>query len=65
MTLEAWALFCLTETLLCLSPSPSALLVISLALTRGRLASLRGTVAVPCTIRRRVHEHFESRRHCK
>ena len=46
MTLEAWALFCLTETLLCLNPGPSALLVLSLALTRGRLAGLAATLGV-------------------
>jgi homoserine/homoserine lactone efflux protein len=39
MTVHAWALFCMTETLLCLSPGPSALLVISLALTRGQAAA--------------------------
>ena len=46
MTLQAWALFCTTETLLCLSPGPSALLVISLALTRGRLAGVSAIVGV-------------------
>ena len=35
MTLEAWALFCVTETLLCLNPGPSVLVVVSLAITRG------------------------------
>jgi homoserine/homoserine lactone efflux protein len=38
MTIEAWALFCLTETLLCLNPGPSSLLVASVGLTRGRLS---------------------------
>jgi homoserine/homoserine lactone efflux protein len=37
VTLETWALFCLTEALLCLNPGPSTLLVVSLGLTRGRL----------------------------
>ena len=46
MTLEAWALFCLTETLLCLNPGPSVLLVLSLALTRGQLAGLLATLGV-------------------
>ena len=46
MTLEAWALFCLTETVLCLSPGPSALLVMSLGLTRGQAASVRATLGV-------------------
>lgn len=35
MSFEAWALFCLTETLLCLNPGPAVLLVVSLSLTRG------------------------------
>ena len=46
MTVHAWALFCMTETLLCLSPGPSALLVISLALTRGRAAGFFATLGV-------------------
>ena len=36
MSFQAWALFCLTETLLCLNPGPAVLLVVSLTLTRGR-----------------------------
>jgi homoserine/homoserine lactone efflux protein len=46
MTVEAWLLFCLTETLLCLNPGPSALLVMSLALTRGQAAGIRATAGV-------------------
>ena len=46
MTVEVWALFCVTETLLCLNPGPSALLVMSLALTRGQAAGVRATVGV-------------------
>lgn len=46
MTTEAWALFCVTETLLCLNPGPSALLVMSLALTRGQAAGVRAAVGV-------------------
>jgi homoserine/homoserine lactone efflux protein len=46
MSLEAWALFCLTELLLCLNPGPSALLVISLGLTRGRTAGLIASLGV-------------------
>jgi homoserine/homoserine lactone efflux protein len=46
MTLHAWALFCATETLLCLSPGPSALLVISIALTRGQRAATSATAGV-------------------
>ena len=46
MTLEAWALFCLTETLLCLNPGPSTLLVLSVALTRGQVAGLFASIGV-------------------
>ncbi len=46
MTVQAWGLFCATETTLCLSPGPSALLVISLALTKGRGAGIMATVGV-------------------
>jgi homoserine/homoserine lactone efflux protein len=46
MTVATWLLFCLTETALCLSPGPSALLVVSLGLTRGRRAGLFAAVGV-------------------
>jgi homoserine/homoserine lactone efflux protein len=46
MTFGAWALFCMTETLLCLNPGPSALLVMSLGLTRGQGAGIRAAVGV-------------------
>lgn len=46
MTVEAWALFCLTETVLCLNPGPSALVVISQSLTRGASAGVRATAGV-------------------
>ena len=46
MTLEAWALFCMMETFLCLSPGPSALVVISQSLTRGPSAGVRATTGV-------------------
>ncbi len=46
MTIEAWALFCLTETVLCLNPGPSSLVVVSQALTRGRSAGVRATTGV-------------------
>ncbi len=46
MTLEAWALFCLTETFLCLNPGPAALLVVSLGLTRGQRAGVLATSGV-------------------
>ena len=46
MTFETWVFFCMTETLLSLRPGPSALLVMSLALTRGHAASLRAIFGV-------------------
>jgi homoserine/homoserine lactone efflux protein len=46
MTVEAWLMFCATETVLCLNPGPSALLVVSVALTRGRAASAVATAGV-------------------
>jgi homoserine/homoserine lactone efflux protein len=46
MTLQAWALFCLTETLLCLNPGPATLLVLSVALTRGQVAGLFASIGV-------------------
>lgn len=46
MTLEAWALFCPTETVLCLSPGPSAMVVISQSLTRGPSAGVRASGGV-------------------
>ena len=46
MTLETWAFFCMTEFFLCLSPGPSALLVISLGLTRGQAAGVLATTGV-------------------
>ena len=46
MTFEAWALFCATETLLCLNPGPSTLVVISLGMRRGFAAGISATVGV-------------------
>lgn len=46
MTIEAWALFCVTETILCLNPGPSALVVVSQSLTRGPSAGVRATTGV-------------------
>jgi len=46
MTIEAWALFCLTEMVLCLNPGPSTLVVISQSLTSGPSAGVRATTGV-------------------
>jgi len=46
VTLEAWALFCLTETVLCINPGPSTLVVISQSMTSGPGAGVRATTGV-------------------
>ena len=46
MAVEAWALFCLTELVLCLNPGPSTLVVVSQSLTRGPSAGVRATAGV-------------------
>ena len=46
VTIEAWALFCLTEMVLCLNPGPSALVVMSQSLTSGPSAGVRATAGV-------------------
>jgi threonine/homoserine/homoserine lactone efflux protein len=46
MTIEAWALFCLTEAVLCINPGPSSLVVISQSLTGGTSAGIRATTGV-------------------
>lgn len=46
MTVHAWLLFCATETLLCLSPGPSSLLVTSVALTQGRPSAVKAATGV-------------------
>lgn len=46
MTLEAWALFCLVETMLCLDPGPSTFVVISQSLGNGRASGVRAASGV-------------------
>ncbi len=46
MSLEAWLLFCATEAVLCLSPGPAVLLVVSLSLVGGGRAGLRAALGV-------------------
>ena len=46
MTIEAWALFCLTELVLCINPGPSTFVVISQSLTRGPSAGVRATTGI-------------------
>ena len=40
MSLEAWLLFAITETVLCLTPRPAVLFVVSSGLARGGRAAL-------------------------
>lgn len=46
MSLETWALFCVTEMVLCFTPGPAVLLVVSLALTHGARAGLAASVGI-------------------
>lgn len=46
MSFEAWALFCLTETLLDLNPGPAVLLVVSIAMTRGLAHGIAASLGV-------------------
>jgi threonine/homoserine/homoserine lactone efflux protein len=42
VSLDAWLLFCATDTVLCLTPGPAVLFVLSLSLTAGARAASRG-----------------------
>jgi len=46
MSLQAWLLFCATEAVLCLTPGPAVLLVVSQSLTRGAAAGLLASVGI-------------------
>jgi homoserine/homoserine lactone efflux protein len=46
MTLRTWALFTLTELLLCFSPGPAVLFVVGSALRHGAPASLRSNLGI-------------------
>jgi homoserine/homoserine lactone efflux protein len=46
VTFQTWLLFCATETILCLTPGPAVLLVVSLALARGARAGLGGSLGI-------------------
>src|SRR5262245_703254 len=46
MSLEAWLLFVATETVLCLSPGPAVLLVLSVSLTRGWRPGLQASAGI-------------------
>ena len=46
MTLATWMLFCATETVLCFTPGPAVLLVISLSLSRGAKLGVQGSLGI-------------------
>jgi len=46
VTFQTWALFCATETVLCFTPGPAVLLVVSLALSRGARAGVGGSLGI-------------------
>jgi homoserine/homoserine lactone efflux protein len=46
LTVEAWLLFCVTEALLCFTPGPAVVLVVSLALSRGGRAGGAGSLGI-------------------
>jgi threonine/homoserine/homoserine lactone efflux protein len=46
MSIEAWLLFVATETVLCLSPGPAVLLVLSVSLTRGWHPGLQASAGI-------------------
>jgi threonine/homoserine/homoserine lactone efflux protein len=46
MSIEAWLLFCATEAVLCFTPGPAVLLVVSIALARGAAAGLGASFGI-------------------
>jgi threonine/homoserine/homoserine lactone efflux protein len=46
MSLETWLLFCLTEAVLCVTPGPAVLLVVSVSLSRGAAAGFRASLGI-------------------
>jgi homoserine/homoserine lactone efflux protein len=46
MTVETWLLFCVTETVLCFTPGPAVLTVVSLALTTGAGAGIGASLGI-------------------
>lgn len=46
MSLETWLLFCLTETVLCFTPGPAVMLVVSRSLARGAEAGVRASLGI-------------------
>jgi homoserine/homoserine lactone efflux protein len=46
MSTESWLLFCVTETVLCFTPGPAVLLVVSCSLTSGATAGFRSSLGI-------------------
>jgi len=46
MTLDSWVIFCVTEAILCFTPGPAVLLVVSLSLSAGARAGLRAALGI-------------------
>jgi homoserine/homoserine lactone efflux protein len=46
MSLELWLAFCATETLLCFTPGPAVLFVVSVAMARGAHGGLAGALGI-------------------
>src|SRR5262245_29211422 len=46
MPVETWLLFCLTEAVLCVTPGPAVLLVLSQSLSRGTSAGLKASLGI-------------------
>ena len=46
MSIELWIAFCVTEAVLCLTPGPAVLYVVSAAMTRGARAGLAGALGI-------------------
>ena len=46
MTMQAWLLFCATEAILCFTPGPAVLLVVSQAISRGPRAGFAASLGI-------------------
>ncbi|MGH9869921.1 MAG: LysE family translocator [Candidatus Polarisedimenticolia bacterium] len=46
MSWESWALFCVTEAVLCVTPGPAVLMVVSTALSRGSRNGLQASLGI-------------------
>lgn len=46
MTLDSWLLFCITEAILCFTPGPAVLLVVSQSLSSGARAGLLASLGI-------------------